>query len=851
MTRTSTIKALDDYPVSHAGRRAVMHPALHRRIYAQTAVRYMRFLRPVRIDHLLLPLLAEQTASGRWVPNVPTHPAHVVVSSLDRQTKRWVIVREVGLPPNPKFAGEGLSQTMPIEAMEAFFRNAVAEQPPHRIELGGLETDCLRVECDREHPVWPNHGECNGGPYNVPFGLLSGVRAFGEDLGALAPPVYRRKLARGEVAPVAPEGMALDTRNPLEVVFRGNRLVIGFSLIRPMVTRLAWDYFSAGACSGNRLMFKGSWGDAGHLGGQNGPSYITPAGNFVPQTMTGRVAVVGNQVHYRAIDTGCGITVDAAFTVTADAITVELAQTAGRDVAVLEGEVWRFLWAMRAGMTSVAATPQAREGRNGFVDLPALVAADDGGCLAVQLLDGEGALHTESYRASEARSLGFVLGRLDTADAPLIIPHGTQRAVLKLTPSALLPVPETAQHTLSDGVKRCWTAGFSAFRPEFGGFSNNAISTNCHVNQHVAFDFAAFTARPPDGPDPLDLVKFSIGRALLDGGGYGYHRALYLDTDPILLSGAGRIVQLSGDDGWLARVAPGVLAAARRVLDNFDSATGMVVCRALSGNTGSHRWSSNAMDVIGFGHIDAYVNAWAFRGLKNAAALLARLGDADLAARCAETAGTLAATYVRQLVNPATGWVAGWRSRDGRLHDYGFLWINGVACAFGVLDAATARRALAALEAKRAEVFPESGYLGLPLNLIPIAPGDHMLPKLGYTLRPTYENYTDGALSPIFTTYYIRALAVHGLAAASQVLVDRLEAGFADGMFHGPYGTGKEFMTWTGADSGYEGTFGPNAGPLYAIAVARGAITPPDPEWWLAVDGYSDAQSPCRDASGA
>jgi hypothetical protein len=239
------------------------------------------------------------------------------------------------------------------------------------------------------------------------------------------------------------------------------------------------------------------------------------------------------------------------------------------------------------------------------------------------------------------------------------------------------------------------------------------------------------------------------------------------------------------------------------------------------------------MDVVGFGHIDAYVNAWSFRGLQNAAALFARLGDTALAARCADTAAELGANYARQLVNPETGWVSGWRSRDGQLHDFGFLWINGVACAFGVMDAATTRRALGALEAKRREVFPESGYLGLPLNLVPIVPGDHMLPKLGYQLKPTYENYTDGALSPM-CTYYLRALSRYGFASESRALVDSLEAGFADGMFHGPYGTGKEFMTWTGADSGYEGTFGPNSGPLYAIAVERGVITPTEPEWWLA-----------------
>ncbi len=823
---------LTDFPVHHAGRRGIMHPVLERDIHAQTAVRYLRFLRPVRVAHLDLPLVSQPWLCGRWVPTVPTHPAHVTVAVLDRAANRWHVIADVELPPNPTCTGEGLTQEMPIEAMEEHFRQAMADQIPHRIELDGIETDLLRVECDREHPVWPNHGECNGGPYNVPFGTLHHLSAVGDDLGAVAAPPYRRKLHRGAFAPTAPAGMTLDTRNPLEVVFRGERLLVGFSLIRPMLTRLDWNHFGDRPPAGNRLFFKGSWGGNDTLGGQNGPSYMTAAGNFVPQNMTGTVEVNANRVAYRGIDSGAGVTVNAVFTVTAEALTVEFEQEAESDIPVIEGEAWRLLWNMRAGLTGVAAVPLAREGRNGFVALPALIAADEGGCLAVRLIEGHGRFHTESYRASEARSTGFVLAVADTPDTPQVIPRGRQRAVFELSPCALLPVPAAAEATLPDGLRVCWTAGFSAFRPEFGGFSNNAISTNCHVNQHTAIDFAAFTARPPVGPDPLELVKFSVGRALLDGGGYGYHRNLYLDSDPILLSGAGRIVQRADDPAWLERVAPGIRAAVHRILDNVDPAEGMIVCRSLSGNSGSHRWSSNAMDVVGFGHIDAYVNAWSFRGLKNAAALCARLGDTELAARCEEAAAALALNYARQLVNPATGWVSGWRSRDGKLHDYGFMKINGVACAFGLLEPAIARQAMANIEARRREVFPESGYPGLPLNLLPIAPEDHMLPQLGYQTKPTYENYTDGALSPLPAAYYVRALSRNGLQDEARAIADQLERGFADGLFHGPYGTGKEFMNWTGADSGYEGTFGPNAGPLYAIAVARGVIIPPDPEWW-------------------
>lgn len=821
---------LKAYPVRHGGRRRLLHPEVNRELHSQTAVCYLRFLGKAKVSHLELPVMHASVHAGRWTPFVPTHPAHVVVSVLDHSNNRWVPTRSVDLPANPRFAGVGLSQGMPIERMEDFFRVAVAEQPPHRIELGGIETDCLKVECDSEHPVWPSHGECNGGPYNVPFGILEGLRAFGEQPEAPTSPAYRRKLRKGSFAPVVPEGMTLGTHNPLEIVYRSNRIAVGFSLIRPMLTHLAWDYFGDGSLAESRLFFKGL---DDRLGGLNGPSYITMTGNHVPQNMTGRVEVTGNQVRYLDIETGCGLTVDAVFTVTADAVRLELEQKAERDVPAIEAEAWRLVWDMRKGMTSVAGLPETREGRNGFVRMPAIIAGDDGGGLSVELLEGDGTFHSESYRSLEARSTGFVLSVLDSAESPPVIPKGTSRAVFELRPCILSPVSSAKETTLSEGMRRCWTAGFSAFRPEFGGFSNNAISVNCHVNQYVAFDFVAFTAKPAVGPDPLDLVKFSIGRALLDGGGYGYHRCLYLDSDPLLLSGAGRIVQLSGDHDWLARVGPGIVAAARRVLGNFDAEEGMIVCRSLSGNSGSHRWSSNGADVIGFGHIDAYVNAWSFRGLRNAASLFARLDEKELAARCAETASAIRENYGRQLVNPATGWVSGWRSRDGQLHDFGFIWVNAVACAFGAMEATAIRRALGNIEAKRREVFPESGYLGLPLNLLPIAETDHMLPRLGYDLKPTYEHYTDGALSPVLSAYYLRALSTNGFKDESGAIANSLEQAFTDGRFCGPYGTGKEMMTWSGADSGYEGTFGPSFGALYAIAVERGIITPPDPEWWL------------------
>ena len=256
---------------------------------------------------------------------------------------------------------------------------------------------------------------------------------------------------------------------------------------------------------------------------------------------------------------------------------------------------------------------------------------------------------------------------------------------------------------------------------------------------------AAYTAAPEGGPDPLALARYTIARALLNGGGYGYYRNLYLDSDPVLVSAAGRLHQLQPERAWLEQLAPGLSAAVERILGEIGT-EGLVVCRDLSGNSGSFRWSCNGMDVVGFGHLDAYVNALCYRALRNATALLHALGQDKVAARCRAASAGIRAAYTRLLVNPETGWVAGWRSQDGTLHDYAFTWVNGPALAFGLLEAEDARRALRNLEQLRNELGMSSAQLGLPLNLLPIRADDHMLPRIPWMADPTFETYTDGSL---------------------------------------------------------------------------------------------------------
>jgi len=245
----------------------------------------------VRVERLEL----GRIVYGRWVPSVPTHPAHLVISVLDGN--RWRTIREVDLPPDPVTGGEGLSQQMSIDEMNAKLEQ-VLRQPPHVIELGGIETDHLRVECDREHPVWPNHGECNGGPFSVPFGILNPLRAFGEPLShVICKTSYSTILSVEQMQPDAPRGMHVRDL-PHMLLFEGKRISVGFSLRRPLLMHLGWDALAAGQAPNSRLLAS-RMPDASAACAFAGPVLRTLTGDFPAPLWTGRVFVHGNRVAYR------------------------------------------------------------------------------------------------------------------------------------------------------------------------------------------------------------------------------------------------------------------------------------------------------------------------------------------------------------------------------------------------------------------------------------------------------------------------------------------------------------------------------------------------------------------------
>ncbi len=814
--------------ISHGWIRPVYHPELGVEINGQSVVRYLRFGQIVNVNALEL----KPIVSGRWVPGVPTHLAHIIVSIPDLNTGQWIVIKDVDLPRDPRIAGEGLNQNMSIEEMDNILSESLKNI--HRIEFSEIQTDVIRVECDREYLVWPNHGECNGAPYSVPFGALDSLTAFGSSNTVDKKlPEYLPPLQVGSICPAAPEKMTVE-QLPWLVKFCSEKFSIGFSLVRPEILHLGWDGVGGNRAGENRVRASsaGFQGGQGLFSGQSGPILRTSFGDFGSNCWTGSVDIDGNNIYYRNLDCGQGIIIDAHFIVSEDGFSIEIKQHVEKSIHVIEIEGWRLAWNCASAMTAPAAIPTLKPGRNGDVELPMFWAGDGNGALQCENVDGDAYLQVDSYRCMNAVTGGIIMGSRIMDDICPIVPAGTYTSKWNYKVTAFEPVTNGNDNDkVSSALRRHWGSIYSCFRPEYGGFSNNAVSVNCHVNQGHPAETVVFTQKPINGPDPLELYRFTIERGLLGGGGYGFWRNLYLDSDPILVSGAGRIYQAKPDIKWLNKIKPGLIKATERMLNSFGD-EGLVVCHDLSGNSSSFRWSSNAMDVVGYGHMDAYVNAWTYRGLRNAASMLKALDCNELSVRCIEFAEKLKNAYSTFLLNPETGWIAGWRSRDGQLHDAAYLWVNGVACAFGLLPFDEAKEALHRLEKLRNDVGAGNACFGIPFNLRPISVEDHMLPQLYGRFTPTFENYTDGAMSPCSAMYYMRALSIYGLNDEAAKIAADIGLGYERGHFNGGVGSGVEFYRWDGVPTGYEGTFVANWGPLYAIAIQHGLIKPNEPEWW-------------------
>ncbi|MGD0913427.1 MAG: twin-arginine translocation signal domain-containing protein [Terracidiphilus sp.] len=395
-----------------------------------------------------------------------------------------------------------------------------------------------------------------------------------------------------------------------------------------------------------------------------------------------------------------------------------------------------------------------------------------------------------------------------------------------------------------DPFRRNWL-NILQLNPGFPALANNTASDTCGFAYYEYADIAALTPPLADGVSALDLIRQTLDRILAGAAVYGmpgydtYYTFVSSDTWPSFIISAANCVREGKMDAWLKENYSGIRGWAEAMLATDTDGDGLVKF-GISGNSDVWKFNrdgspqfrpSNWWDDLGFGHEDAYANALAYRALGNMAMMAKQVDRVDDATRYLAVAEKLRAAYFKRFFDSATGILGGWRSADGQLHDYYFLWVNSIAIHYGLIERPQANAIMDALMAKMKEVGFKNFSLGLPGNLVSVALKDcanmHGVARWGCGSKPdnsdAFQIYENGGATGSFAFFTLAALYDLGRKGeADEILFPMLDA-YGKCEFEGSdaHGYSADWRMWDGTFKGYEGFLVDNYYALLAVPLRQ------------------------------
>ena len=451
----------------------------------------------------------------------------------------------------------------------------------------------------------------------------------------------------------------------------------------------------------------------------------------------------------------------------------------------------------------------------GAIRLPALLHFPDHGTLRITTTAKDAALGYDALRFRD----NFIRVSFPTAD------RHQQEIEYRLDVTAVYPRSASMEgDSRYDGFRRDFL-NILQLNPRRRVLANNSASD---AVAFTLFEYSMMASRMPplaDGLNALDILRQSLDRYIGGMKGYGMQgydnsedtKYDFLDTYPSLVMSSSDYVQASHDQTWLKRNYSVIKSWADKMIE-FDRDGDGLMEYPLSGNSGS--WPdkvtirpSNWWDTIGFGHKDAYSNALAYVAFNNMAELSREAGNAADARIYKQRAEKLKAVYYRTFYDPATGVLAGWKSADGKLHDYYFLFINGMAVTYGLVTHEQGNAIWDKLLAKMKEVGYTRFDLGLPGNLIPVRRADYvdLRNEFGGPEKADgsdgFQIYENGGATACYAYFTIQALRELGRDKEADAILFPMLKAFEDGGFQGSNADGDtyDWKAWDGTPHGYEG----------------------------------------------
>lgn len=626
--------------------------------------------------------------------------------------------------------------------------------------------------------------------------------------------------------------MSIDSTSPVSgvvvsrvgdsVVMDNGWLRIGCSLERPRLTHLGWDSLGTGRQADNLLSTEAYPGSSmPHWPHGNGPYFATHLERVVPSRIGGDgIQVQGSRVSWNKIQVAQGVVLDAVFALDATGLDIELTLNVARELTALDAEVWRLVWNLRQAMVSHLAPiyQPFMNGRRGRCQFPAILHAPNYGNVRIDMKaggTGPAFLVVDSHqqRGASWSCCGIELGVEPLSNGDVRLSRGVHRAWLRLERCEIAPAGAADLPI----VRRAWAGGF-AFNPQQVGMACTSTSDLAWFQIHQNADHARATDGS-SGEMMRALTRYTVELGLREAPGYGAMTWGFADSAPSLAIAACVLAE-NAPVGWTESIWPRLREMGRCIRESQRE--GIATHTAHTGNLGERCWSTNWWDVLCFGHQDAYGNALAWRGLNLLARVAARLGDKEEAQACADAAAHLKRAYWPTFRHPQSGVVSGWRSADGELHDYSFLFVNGIAVVYGLVPENEVPGLVSRLEEERENAGYTSTRFGLPGNLRAI-PAAACAPN--HYNEDLFGRFQNGGVTACFAYHWMRAL---GLAKVAELrhYEDDLLTGFEERCFGCGADMNSEFRCRDGTPSGDVGMLTDQFNVLLAILQNRGLAQP-------------------------
>ena len=236
----------------------------------------------------------------------------------------------------------------------------------------------------------------------------------------------------------------------------------------------------------------------------------------------------------------------------------------------------------------------------------------------------------------------------------------------------------------------------------------------------------------------------------------------------------GAIISLTGISNWnlpfAKKLLPYAIKAADFIMSLDTDGDGIFEVPFQGdyiGQTPDKAYYCNWWDNFAFGHKDIYINYLYHRALRELSELLERVNQGDKAKKYREQLAKFDKAFFDTFYNPETGRMAGWISRNGKVHDYGFTFAVSMGINEGLIPHDIGKKMLKDLLAKmKKEGYKDLRY-GIPGNVVPVGETD----TTHWPCMTDWGRYENGGLNGMNGFHFLTAMYKVGLTSEADKIL--------------------------------------------------------------------------------